>query len=359
MPQLDLSFAQDPNTLALALIYGMIPAVLWVFYWLRENRERPRHSGLLTACFFGGAFMVVLALPVEKWIALLSADPTALTVMWASAEELLKFGIFAFIILRSKTAIEEPIDYAIYIMMVALGFAGFENALYFLAPLQAGAAVTLYLSGIMRFLGTTLMHTATASLAGIALGFSYYHTKLRKTLSVAVALLIACTLHSIFNLTIAANDGENFFQIFGVLWIATIGILILLERLRTLSTGEYRKKKIDTAFAGLDAQFAGVLTTADVVATDETPLSVALANKQFAGDGKEAQALRAFLQVLRDFYARYLDEQGGDVDKISTSTAALIPDTISPRAISGVIAALKAGITIAETKTAEEKNDLL
>ena len=344
MPQIDLSFAKDPNTLALALIYGMVPAVLWLFYWLRENKERPRHFGLLTACFAAGIFAVALALPVERYLGTLSSNDSILTILWASAEELLKFGAFALIILTNKRAIEEPIDYAIYIMVVALGFAGFENALYFLHPLQAGDTVTLFLSGTMRFLGTTLMHAVTASFAGIVLGFAYYRSKISKVALVIIALLLACTLHSLFNLSAAQSTGGDFFQLFGILWVGTICVLILFERLRTMSMPEFRKGKIDAVFSGLDAEFAELLASAGAAAADEMPITVAFKNKGVPSDAPELQKMHAFLQNLRRFYAEYLGNEGANAETVQQTAFSVIPETISPRAVSGIIMALKSGV---------------
>lgn len=354
MQNIDLSFAQDPNTLSLAILYGMIPAIVWLFYWLRENHERPRHSGILVSAFVGGVFMVILALPVEKWIATLSHSDTTLTILWAMAEELLKFLIFAIVILRSSTAIEEPVDYAIYIMVVAFGFAGFENALYLLQPLQAGDTVTLILSGTMRFLGTTLMHAVTASLAGIALGFAYYQSKARKIVGVIGALFLACVIHSYFNLTIVKNDGLDFFQIFGVLWFLTVGVLILFERLRTMSTAEYRKKKIDSAFAGLDVEFTKLLSYGGITNVDDSPISVSFKNKGIQDESNEMKELQSFLSTLRAFYIRHLSAEGADVERVQVSTLKLIPDTVSPRAVTGIISALKAGI-IRDNTSVEKK----
>ena len=169
MPNINLSFAQDPNTLALALIYGMVPAVAWLFFWLREQRARPKGTGSLLYAFMAGALMVIAALPVEKFLGTFSTNVNTLTILWATAEEVLKFSAFL-LMLFAGSSIEAPVDYAMYAVVVALGFAGFENALYFLQPLQTGDSVVLLLAGAMRFLGTTLMHAAAASIPGIAGG---------------------------------------------------------------------------------------------------------------------------------------------------------------------------------------------
>ena len=354
MQNIDLSFAQDPNTLSLAILYGMVPAVLWLYYWSRENRERPRHGGILTACFVGGVFMVIAALPVEKWIATLSNDDTVLTILWASAEELLKFAAFAFIVLRSRKAIEEPIDYAIYVMVVAFGFAGFENALYFLQPLQAGDTITIFLSGTMRYMGTTLMHAITASLAGIALGLMYYRPRMHKVIAVCIGLFLACAFHSVFNLMIVQNNGENFFQVFGMIWLATIGILILYERLRAMSTGVYRAKQVDALFANLDAQYSSVLQSAGLQPTDEISIATRLAEKGIATTAPEFVSFQKLLALVRTLYAGYLEGTGTPNAKIEEAAHSIVADAVSPKVLSGIISIIK--LSSAERLKANEAN---
>lgn len=91
MQPLDLSFSNDPNTLALALIGGMIPALLWLFFWLREDSGHKKPAGLLIMTFIAGMLAVILVLPIEKAIAGMFTDSTTLTILWAASEELLKY----------------------------------------------------------------------------------------------------------------------------------------------------------------------------------------------------------------------------------------------------------------------------
>ncbi len=342
MQNIDLSFAQDPNTLSLAILYGMIPAVLWLYFWSRENRERPRHGGILTACFVGGVFMVIAALPVEKWLALLSTNDTVLTILWASAEELLKFGAFAFIILRGGRAIEEPIDYALYVMVVGFGFAGFENALYFLQPLQESDTVVVFLSGTMRYLGTTLMHAITASFAGIALGLTYYRPRVQKIVGVCIALILACVFHIIFNLTIVQNYGQNFFQVFGLVWLVAIVVLIFYEKLRNMSTGIYRAKQVETLFANLDTQYSAVIQSAGLQPTDEIPISARLIEKGMTPTDYHFVELQKLLSLVRTLYSGYLESQGTSGEKVEATAHSIVGDAVSPKVLAGIINIIKA-----------------
>ena len=354
MHNVDFSFAQDPNTLSLAILYGMVPALIWVHFWLRENNERKRRIGLLTALFFGGAAMVVAALPVQQFIATLSSNIETLNILWAASEELLKFAIFALIVVRASSKhIEQPVDYAVYIMIAALGFAGFENALYFLGPLQGGDAAAIALSGSMRFLGTTLLHAACSSLVGIALGLAYFRSKATAAVYACIGLVAAVTLHSAFNHYIVQNSEQNFFQVFGFLWVATVVIMIFLEKLRRMGSAETRLKKELAFFAHIDELFRGVLAVGNTLIDDATPLVDILKAKGCAPDGPEYTKLKTLIGGLRALYAAYLESEGSTHVQALAAALAMVPDGVSAKSASGIIATLRGQIS----KSIEGKKD--
>ena len=58
----------DPKTIILAIVAGVIPALLWLWFWLREDREHPEPKGLLLITFFLGVIAVLFVLPIEKFL---------------------------------------------------------------------------------------------------------------------------------------------------------------------------------------------------------------------------------------------------------------------------------------------------
>ena len=57
----------DPKILVLAFLSGIIPSLLWLWFWLKEE-ENPEPKGLLTVIFILGMIAVVVALFIEKFI---------------------------------------------------------------------------------------------------------------------------------------------------------------------------------------------------------------------------------------------------------------------------------------------------
>jgi RsiW-degrading membrane proteinase PrsW (M82 family) len=50
-----------------------------------------------------------------------------------------------------------------------------------------------------------------------------------------IGLILAITLHTLFNFFIMKNNGSDFIKVFAFLWVATIINMLLLEKLRRMS----------------------------------------------------------------------------------------------------------------------------
>ena len=103
----------------------------------------------------------------------------------AAIEEGVKL-LAVFTSLRHAKDLDEPIDYMVYMVIVALGFATMENLLFLFAAESVTELVGL---ALLRFIGATLMHA-------IAAGFIGYFWARRELLR---GLIIAVALHASFN----------------------------------------------------------------------------------------------------------------------------------------------------------------
>ncbi len=225
----------DPKIIGLAILGGVAPALIWLWFWLREDEEKPEPKGLLLMCFLLGAAAVIFILPVEKLIQSSIGSQMWQIISWAGAEEIIKY-LAVIIILFRTSYIKEPIDWPIYLITAALGFAALENTFFLIKPLSLDHSTVGLLTSQLRFLGSTLLHAVSSGLVGIALGLSFHMSKVSKKLYLLVGLIAAIALHSSFNFFIM-NDtsGNNFLSIFGFLWVVTIINMLLLEKLRRMS----------------------------------------------------------------------------------------------------------------------------
>ena len=228
---------QDPKTLLLAVASGLIPALLWLWFWIKqEDRENPEPIGLIILSFILGALIVFLAIWLEKYsLNFVDRGSDIQIILWAAIEEILKF-IGVFIIIFRNSNVDEPIDYPIYFIATALGFAALENILYLISPFDVSGAVVGMLTGNLRFLGSTLLHAIASAMIGSALGLSFYLKQFRKTYLLG-GIVCAIVLHSVFNFFIMKGSGENFLSVFGFLWVVTIINILIFEKLKRM--GKY------------------------------------------------------------------------------------------------------------------------
>lgn len=224
----------DPKVLAISLVAGIIPSFLWLWFWLKEDKKRPEPKGLLAIVFIMGMITVMFVLPVQKLIREMFLSESMQLVLWASAEEVIKY-IAVLIILLGTSQIDEPIDWPIYMITSALGFAALENALFLREPFAQNQTTVGLLTGQLRFLGSTLLHTVASGMVGMMLGLSFHLGAWKKKLYLLMGLLIAITLHSAFNFFIIRDNGNDFLRVFSFLWVVTIIIMLLFEKLRRMT----------------------------------------------------------------------------------------------------------------------------
>lgn len=230
----------EPETIGLALLGGLLPALIWLWFWLKEDSTNPEPKGLLLLTFIGGILSVFAVLPLQKFSEAFITNKDALLIVWAGLEEFVKYFFVAIIALRSRHC-DEPVDFAIYMITGALGFAALENTLFLLDPVSLKDSVVSLLTGSLRFIGSMLLHAVASGVIGMAIGFAYYKNFIRREFALIGGLFLSIALHSVFNYFII-NSSQNVFSVFTLLWIVTIIFIFLFELLRRLSGRNYRPR---------------------------------------------------------------------------------------------------------------------
>ncbi len=285
----------DTNVLILALIGGILPALFWLWFWIREDRLKPEPKSLLLVCFLGGILAVFLALFIELmiyylfvnaempvadrrplifWLPLknlveqfnlvnwqqtfwqpiennlnqitwfidhkISAEKIFLTIISAPIiEETLKL-IFAHRLALNKKTNDEPIDASIYLLTTALGFAAVETALFLTSPISKGQIIDTLIADNFRSIGPMLIHLVCSAILGIFIGRAFYKRKIIKFFSVVGGLIVAILLHASFNLLITLNETTKQVSYF---WLATLETWFLVVILLVLFNQIKRIKK--------------------------------------------------------------------------------------------------------------------
>jgi RsiW-degrading membrane proteinase PrsW (M82 family) len=217
---------------AIAFLGGLIPALFWLWFWLREDRERPEPYLLIAIAFIGGMMVVPVALPLQK-LALDTYTGDNLIFIWVIIEETLKYAAALLMILWNK-AVDEPIDVIIYMIAIALGFAALENALFIFNPITTGDFANGALTGFFRFLGATLLHVLASGTVGAFVALAYYRSALQKLLFGTLGLFIAIVLHALFNFFIMDASGEAILGVFLFVWMGIITLFLVFEKVKLL-----------------------------------------------------------------------------------------------------------------------------
>src|SRR3989344_5492754 len=102
----------SPKILGLAFLGGVIPSLFWLWFWLKEDKKKSEPKGFLTMVFIMGMIAVVFVLPIQKFIqANVGSDGWQL-LLWAAAEEIIKYLAVLAVVYRTNYA-HEPLDWPI------------------------------------------------------------------------------------------------------------------------------------------------------------------------------------------------------------------------------------------------------
>jgi len=225
----------NTTTIIYALLGGILPALVWLAFWLHEDYKHPEPRGLVLKTFLLGMIAVIFVLPAQKLVDIFIPGMTATAfLLWVILEELLKFCAAYFGGLRSVED-NEPIDPIIYMITAALGFVALENALFIFGPLIGEDIMRGVITGNLRFIGASLLHVVSSGFIGVALALSFYKPKHWRIFFTTLAFTLAVIFHTGFNLAIVYWDNSGAILAFIVVWIGAISLLLTFEKAKTIA----------------------------------------------------------------------------------------------------------------------------
>jgi RsiW-degrading membrane proteinase PrsW (M82 family) len=241
------------NTVLLAILGGLLPALAWLSFWLREDTH-PEPKKLIFKSFLYGMCAVPFALVFQFLINyfLIQKDSIELVFftnlplaigaifLWALSEEYFKYRAAQTSALKTKEN-DEPVDPMIYMITAALGFAALENTLFIFWPLLAGDSTTAFMTGNMRFIGSTMLHVATSAIIGIFASFSFYSSQKIKNIYLVLGFTISVSLHTLFNSFIIKAEEFTIFG-FASVWLTIILIIMFFEKVKKIYIKRQSKK---------------------------------------------------------------------------------------------------------------------
>lgn len=214
------------------MIGGILPALLWLTFWLLEDRCQPEPKRYIFLTFLLGALSILPVLFLEKAvIGPLAMGSIAILFVWAATEELFKFAA-AYLGGLRWAAFDEPLDAVIYMVTAALGFSAMENALFLLTPIMQGDVMRSVVTGDLRFIGASLLHILASGTIGICLALAFTKPAATRRLAAVGGVILAVSLHTLFNFFILGQGGDATFWVFLIIWIGIIAALLLIERIK-------------------------------------------------------------------------------------------------------------------------------
>jgi RsiW-degrading membrane proteinase PrsW (M82 family) len=239
----------SPETILYAFIGGLLPALIWLHFLLKEDRRNPEPRTVIFIAFLAGMAAVPIAIPLESFFRdyaytqypLCSAYSSLclpILMAWAAIEETLKYLLAAMLVLWRRD-VDEPIDFVIYMLTVALGFAALENTLFLIEPFSTGQIVAGLATDNLRFVGSTLLHVIASSAIGFSLAFTYKMPRAIKQIAASTGLILAIALHTTFNFFIIPRDGSGtILTAFLFVWSGAVIFFAVFEILKYF---EYRQ----------------------------------------------------------------------------------------------------------------------
>ncbi len=201
--------------LILLIPVGFLPGVIWLLYFLGEDKKRPEPKRMIIKTFAWGMMIALVAVIIEYILIELLGKSfyrpslfVAIIVFFlivALTEEYLKYFVVKSTVLK-RPEFDEPIDAMIYCIIAALGFASVENLIVIWGVSLRDIANPF---GIMalRFIGATLLHALASGIVGYWLGVAMFSKKKLSFRSVKAKLLVtfglvqAVIFHGLFNWT--------------------------------------------------------------------------------------------------------------------------------------------------------------
>ena len=239
----------DSQTIIFALLGGIIPALLWLWFWLREDRLHPEPRRLIFLSFLTGMAIVFLAYyaehyvegssivpflgsAIEKFLKFTVDNSIIVLILWSAIEELLKLAGAYFAGLHNKEC-DEPIDPMIYLITTALGFSAMENAMFLIGSLNENVLSALF-TGNSRFIGASLLHVLASGVIGLFMAYSFNRGRFSKIIYLTIGTGLAVALHSTFNFFIMESKGGGTFIVFSFVWISIILLLAAFEKVKRI-----------------------------------------------------------------------------------------------------------------------------
>ncbi len=243
----------QPDYLLVVIGLAVLPSLVWLFFYLKEDTHPEPRRWLFTA-FLMGVTLAPIVIFLEMMLTKLLGSDSAfrglekdLLVLLVAplVEEASKYGIIH-LALNRNPVLDEPVDGMIYVIVAALGFAAIENVFAIFSfvppglPGYFGAALNFV---SLRFISAVALHGLASGIVGYF--FAKFYFIKRDPLLIVKGLILAVVIHGTYNFLIIRDESSLSLVLTGLLLGGTAAlVLYLFNRLKHHET--YKQAEIDT-----------------------------------------------------------------------------------------------------------------
>jgi len=223
--------------LILYVFFGVLPALVWLSYYLRKD-VHPEPRLMILKVFLWGSLITLPVFLVQLGLSNLLSEiklPTfIISILYWFLVIALTEEFFKYLVVKLKVCgshhMDEPLDIMLYMIISALGFAALENVLYLFYPADnlsfSQVLNHTLLVSFIRFVGATFLHTLASGTLGYFLALSFYDTKNKIWLFLA-GLSIATIVHGLYNFAIVSFNGTLQFTV-PITILVALAIFVIL-----------------------------------------------------------------------------------------------------------------------------------
>lgn len=235
---------QDAYSLIPVVILAVLPSLVWLFFYLKEDIHPEPRYWLLAIFIMGVAsapLIIFLEMTLNKW-----GNSALIFFIAPLVEETVKYGV-VHLALNKNPVLDEPVDGMIYVIVAALGFAAIENvfAIFSIIPIGSFGYLNATFNFMsMRFISAVALHGLASGIAGYYFAKFYFIEK--TPILIFKGLFLATILHGTYNFLITKN-GEIFPVILTGITLGAAAVLVIYLFNRLKHYQIYQQAAVDTA----------------------------------------------------------------------------------------------------------------
>ena len=178
------------------LLFSLVPTLCLIYFTLYSDKKSKEPNKNIIICLLSGILTISLAQFFERLVMPYFSNSAVLTFIWATIEELSKISIF-YLFLFDNKYYDDIYDGVVYMMLIALSFAGLENIMYAFSESTVSDSISL---ALMRDFTTIPLHV----ICGIVIGYflslgNFSKDKSKKRKNYVLAIIIPSIIHGTYN----------------------------------------------------------------------------------------------------------------------------------------------------------------